>query len=74
MGEYTLALRLQHTLSTSCLQGTKDVIVPYKYAEKIKALIPHAQLVTVQDAGHVSDLFINHSNIVAKSLVNFLHS
>ncbi|KAH7339681.1 Alpha/Beta hydrolase protein [Rhizoctonia solani] len=54
--------------------GTKDKIVPFKYVGKIKALIPYADLMIVENAGHVSDLFINHTDLVTKGLIEFLHS
>ncbi|CAE6430060.1 unnamed protein product [Rhizoctonia solani] len=54
--------------------GTKDAIVPFKYVDKIKSLIPRAELTIVENAGHVSDLFINHKLQITKSLIDFLHS
>ncbi|CAE6503852.1 unnamed protein product [Rhizoctonia solani] len=52
--------------------GTKDVIVPYKYAGKIKELIPHAELVTVDGAGH--DLCATHYEEVSDNLIGFLRA
>ncbi|CCO27177.1 hypothetical protein BN14_01212 [Rhizoctonia solani AG-1 IB] len=52
--------------------GTKDVIVPYKYADKIKGLIPHAELVTVDGAGH--DICATHYEVVSDSLIGFLRA
>ncbi|CAE6528127.1 unnamed protein product [Rhizoctonia solani] len=50
--------------------GTKDAIVSYKYADKIKKLIPHAELVTIDGAGH--DLCATHYEVVADNLIGFL--
>ncbi|CAE6494752.1 unnamed protein product [Rhizoctonia solani] len=50
--------------------GTKDEIVPYKYAGKIKELIPHAELVTIDGAGH--DLCASHYEVVSDNLIGFL--
>ncbi|QRV93890.1 alpha/beta hydrolase family protein [Ceratobasidium sp. AG-Ba] len=52
--------------------GAKDAVVDYKYAAKIKSLIPHADLVTLEDAGH--DLCLTHSDAVADALIKFLSS
>ncbi|CAE6419446.1 unnamed protein product, partial [Rhizoctonia solani] len=52
--------------------GTKDVIVPYKYADKIKGFIPHAELVTVDGAGH--DICATHYEVVSDSLIGFLRA
>ncbi|KAG8708349.1 hypothetical protein FRC08_018936, partial [Ceratobasidium sp. 394] len=43
--------KLKHT-KIQIIWGTKDAIVSYKYAGKIKSLIPHAELVTLDGAGH----------------------
>ncbi|KAF8608608.1 alpha/beta-hydrolase [Ceratobasidium sp. AG-I] len=50
--------------------GNKDEQVNYKYAAKIKGLIPHAELVTVDGAGH--GVCVTHSETVADSLIKFL--
>ncbi|KAH7339680.1 Alpha/Beta hydrolase protein [Rhizoctonia solani] len=52
--------------------GTKDAIVPYKYADKIKKLIPHAELVTIDGAGH--DLCATHYEVVSDNLIGFLRA
>ncbi|CAE6508609.1 unnamed protein product [Rhizoctonia solani] len=52
--------------------GTKDVIVPYKYAGKIHKLIPHAELVTIDGAGH--DLCASHYEEVSDNLIGFLRA
>ncbi|KAG8690906.1 hypothetical protein FRC11_008205 [Ceratobasidium sp. 423] len=52
--------------------GTKDVIVPYKYAGKIQKLIPHAELVTIDGAGH--DLCASHYEEVSHNLIEFLRA
>ena len=51
-------------------QGNKDEQVDYKYAAKIKGLIPNAELVTVDGAGHA--LCVTHSETVADALIKFL--
>ncbi|ELU42630.1 alpha/beta hydrolase family domain-containing protein [Rhizoctonia solani AG-1 IA] len=60
------------SINIQLIWGTKDTIVPFKYADKIKVLIPRAKMTTVENAGHVSDLFINHKPQVTKSLIDFL--
>ncbi|KAF8705884.1 Alpha beta-hydrolase, partial [Rhizoctonia solani] len=62
------------SINIQLIWGTKDTIVPFKYADKIKVLIPRAKMTTVENAGHVSDLFINHKPQVTKSLIDFLGS
>ncbi|CAE6513746.1 unnamed protein product [Rhizoctonia solani] len=52
--------------------GTKDAIVSYKYAGKIKELIPHAELVTIDGAGH--DLCATHYEVVSDNLIGFLRA
>ncbi|KAJ1304645.1 hypothetical protein OPQ81_005786 [Rhizoctonia solani] len=52
--------------------GTKDAIVPYKYAEKINDLIPHAELVSIDGAGH--DLCATHYEEVSDNLIEFLRA
>jgi len=32
--------------------STDDIVVPYSHAEKIKAHLPHAKLITFTDRGH----------------------
>ncbi|KAF7984731.1 hypothetical protein HWV62_11666 [Athelia sp. TMB] len=51
------------------IHGTADRTVPYKHASTIQALIPNAQLVTVDGAGH--DLTVTHSDLVANALLTF---
>ncbi|KAG8746990.1 hypothetical protein FRC10_002789 [Ceratobasidium sp. 414] len=63
--------KLKH-MKVQLIWGTKDAIVSYKYAGKIKALIPHAELVTLDGAGH--DLCVSHSDAVAEALIKFLRS
>ncbi|CAE7144162.1 unnamed protein product [Rhizoctonia solani] len=52
--------------------GTKDMIVPFKYAGKIKNLIPHAELVTIDGADH--DLCATHYDEVSDNLIGFLRA
>ncbi|KAF8739744.1 Alpha beta-hydrolase, partial [Rhizoctonia solani] len=54
------------------VRGTKDAIVSYKYADKIKSLIPHAELVTIEGAGH--DLCATHYETVSDNLIGFLRT
>ncbi|KAG9121525.1 hypothetical protein FRC07_002474 [Ceratobasidium sp. 392] len=60
------------SLKILLIWGTKDTIVSYKYAGKIKSLVPHAELVTLDGAGH--DLCVSHSDAVADALIKFLRS
>ena len=52
------------------VQGTSDRTVPYKYASKIQALVPQAELVTIVDGGH--DITVTHANEVNAALLHFL--
>ena len=54
------------------MQGTDDEIVPYEEANKIKARIPHAELVTVKGAFHDVVIRDEHWKIVAEALDRFL--
>ncbi|KAF8757085.1 Alpha beta-hydrolase [Rhizoctonia solani] len=54
------------------VRGTKDAIVSYKYADIIKKLIPHAELVTIEGAGH--DLCATHYETVSDNLIGFLRT
>ncbi|CAE6505194.1 unnamed protein product [Rhizoctonia solani] len=61
-------------MKVQLIWGTKDTIVPFEYVDKIKSLVPYAELFIVDNAAHVSDLFINHTALVTKSLIDFLRS
>ncbi len=54
------------------VQGTDDEIVPYEEANKIKARIPHAELVTVEGAFHDVVYRDEHWTLVAEALDRFL--
>ncbi|KIJ69727.1 hypothetical protein HYDPIDRAFT_164024 [Hydnomerulius pinastri MD-312] len=54
------------------IHGTADKTVPYKYASKIQALVPQAELVTIEDGGH--DITITHASEVNSALLQFLSS
>lgn len=54
------------------VQGIDDEIVPYEEAGKIKARIPHADLVTVEGAFHDVVFRDEHWKIVAEALDRFL--
>ncbi|KII94579.1 hypothetical protein PLICRDRAFT_96811 [Plicaturopsis crispa FD-325 SS-3] len=51
------------------IHGTEDNQVPYKYTAAIRALVPGAELVTVDGGPH--DLTISHPDVVNKALVTF---
>jgi len=55
---------------TFSTKGTADTTVPYKYASKIRDLVPHADLVTISDGGH--DITITHASDVNAALLRFL--
>ena len=61
--------KLRH-VKVLLIWGSKDAIVPYKYAGKIQKLVPGSELVTIDDAGH--DLCVTHSDIVSDNLIEFL--
>ncbi|KAI0650361.1 alpha/beta-hydrolase [Trametes meyenii] len=50
--------------------GTADSVVPYRYAARIQALIPHAELVTIQGGPH--DITISHPERVSQAILEFL--
>ncbi|KAJ8591238.1 alpha beta-hydrolase [Rhizopogon salebrosus TDB-379] len=52
------------------IHGTADKTVPYKYASKIRDLVPHADLVTISNGGH--DITITHASDVSAALLRFL--
>ncbi|KAG0695983.1 Alpha/Beta hydrolase protein [Suillus ampliporus] len=52
------------------IHGTADKTVPYKYASKIRNLVPHADLVTISDGGH--DITETHASEVNAALLHFL--
>jgi pimeloyl-ACP methyl ester carboxylesterase len=52
------------------IHGTSDKTVPYKYASKMRILVPQADLVTISDGGH--DITTTHASEVNASLLHFL--
>ena len=61
-----------HILTNS--QGTDDEIVPYGEANKIKARIPHANVITVEGAGHDLVVRDEHWQIVGDAIIRFLQA
>ncbi|PIL32015.1 hypothetical protein GSI_06719 [Ganoderma sinense ZZ0214-1] len=59
-------------LQVLIIHGTDDEIVSYEEANKIKARIPHAELVTVEGAFHDVVFRDEHWKIVAEALDRFL--
>lgn len=52
------------------MKGTSDKTVPYKYASKMRILVPQANLVTISDGGH--DITTTHASEVNTLLLHFL--
>lgn len=52
------------------IHGTADKTVPYKYASKMRTLVPQANLVTISDGGH--DITTTHASEVNELLLHFL--
>lgn len=52
------------------IHGTVDKTVPYKYASKMRTLVPQANLVTISDGGH--DITTTHASEVNDLLSHFL--
>ncbi|OAX37452.1 alpha/beta-hydrolase [Rhizopogon vinicolor AM-OR11-026] len=52
------------------IHGTADDTVLYKFASKIRDLVPQADLVTISDGGH--DITITHASDVSAALLRFL--
>ncbi|RDX55915.1 alpha/beta-hydrolase [Lentinus brumalis] len=59
-------------LEVLIIHGTDDGIVPYEEANKIKARVPQAEVITVEGAGHDLVLRDEHWKIVADAIVHFL--
>ncbi|KAI0724500.1 alpha/beta-hydrolase [Cerioporus squamosus] len=59
-------------LQVLVIHGTDDEIVPYEEANKIKARVPQANVITVKGAGHDLVLRDEHWKIVADAIVHFL--
>ena len=59
-------------LCAHVVQGTDDEIVSYEETNKIKARIPHAELVTIEGAYHDVVYRDEHWRIVADALDRFL--
>ena len=51
-------------------QGTADRVVPYRYAARVQAYIPHAELITIEDGPH--DIAVSHPDQVCTALLEFL--
>ena len=66
--------RCSNGLILSRLKGTNDAIVPYNNSLKIKKLVPQAELVTVEGAGHHLISEEAHWPTVASNIVKFLSS
>lgn len=49
--------------------GTKDTVVPYHYAPRVKSLIPQAELVTIEGGKH--DITLSHPEEVTRRLTEF---
>ena len=60
------------SIVTSSWQGTKDQTVPYHCAARIKTLIPHADLLTIEGAGH--EILQSHTDEISDALLRFLSS
>ncbi|KAK7696088.1 hypothetical protein QCA50_000731 [Cerrena zonata] len=52
--------------------GTKDSVVPYRYAARVQALIPQAELITIEGGKH--DITLSHPEEVVDYLHDFLVS
>ncbi len=58
------------TTPTLVMVGDEDVATPPKHAEKIRALVPGARLVTIPGAGHSSS--VEQPELVTTALLGFL--
>ncbi|KAI0076964.1 alpha/beta-hydrolase [Panus rudis PR-1116 ss-1] len=52
--------------------GTNDTVVPYRYAARLQALIPQAELVTIEGGKH--DITLSHPSEVVDTLTKFFKS
>ncbi|KAI0758088.1 alpha/beta-hydrolase [Fomes fomentarius] len=64
----------RHSRKTSgrvlVIWGTADKVVPYRYAARVQALIPHSELVTIEGGSH--DITNTHADEVSDALIKFL--
>ncbi|KAM5534445.1 hypothetical protein V8D89_011912 [Ganoderma adspersum] len=56
--------------SVLAIWGTRDRVVPYRYAAKVQTYIPHAELVTIEGGPH--DITVSHPEEVSNALLEFL--
>ncbi|OBZ70488.1 hypothetical protein A0H81_09745 [Grifola frondosa] len=49
--------------------GTADNVVPYRYAARVQALVPHAELVTIEGGAH--DITLSHPDEVLRAVLEF---
>ena len=50
--------------------GDQDLLTPFEHAEAIARLVPHAELVHVEDCGHLG--FLEHHEIFTEALVTMI--
>lgn len=50
-------------------QGTRDSVVPYRTAARVRTYVPGAELVTIEGGGH--DITISHPREVGDALLRF---
>ena len=60
---------LIHSISIS--QGTDDNSVPYRYAARIRELVPNSKLITIEGGHH--DLTLSHPDDVCDALLQFFN-
>ncbi len=57
-------------LPTLLIHGARDVIAPLANSEKLAQLIPHSELVIIDDAGHVPT--VTRPTVVAEAMEKFI--
>jgi len=62
----------QSNIPVLLMWGTQDQMCPYSGAEVALNLIPHAELVTLENAGHAA--LLENSTVVNSAIANFLNS
>ena len=65
-----LALAALSAVPVLVICGDMDVLTPLAHSEEICAALPHAELVVVEDAGHV--VLLEHSDEVNEAIDDFL--
>lgn len=70
--EFYESVNIQPHIPVLFVWGTADQVCPYSGAEQAQRIIPRAQLVTLENAGHAA--LLENSTVVHSHIVNFLEA